>query len=73
MHLRIKLFFPLALCIAVFVSVCVCECVCVRTLRNKIPPQQWVEYRFNSIHLLDDEGFSKSDRQLQGCHEVTIL
>lgn len=48
-------------------------CERVRTLCYEVPPQQWVEHRFNSIHLLDDKCFSKSDRQLQGCHEVTIL
>lgn len=45
----------------------------VCTLRYEVPPQQRVEHRFNSIHLLDDKCFSKSDCQLQGCHEVIIL
>ncbi|TWW77410.1 Cytoplasmic dynein 2 heavy chain 1 [Takifugu flavidus] len=38
-----------------------------------VSAEKRVERRFNSIHFTDDENFSKSDRQLQGCHKVCIL
>lgn len=43
------------------------------TLCYEVSSQQWVKHRFHTIHLLDDKGFSKSNSELQGCHEVIIL
>jgi len=55
----------------IYIYTCVCVCVC--TLCYELPPQQGVENRFHSVHLLDDQCFSKSNGQFKGRHEVTIL